>query len=446
MLTNRLSRWTLLFFAFALVNELAAQGLAVGGLTWPCQSVTAAGTLVAVHLLTIGWLLLLMLGALFQFVPVITSQPLASQSLSLATLAAVESGLLGMTAGFLGVTGQAPALAPALPAGAITVMMGVLVACVNIGVPLLRARPLALPGRMVFTALGFLLLTVALGFSFAIVLTVPTFASRLAPLLAGVGDHALGGLGGWFTLTAMGVGYKLLAMFMLAPEERGIAGECVHYLGAVGFALAIAAGLTQIWIPAGLLRIIEMSGYSAAALAIAIFLWDVARLYRTRKRAVIEAHNWAAVGAFAFLGLAAALTLAYLGKDRLAFGAPVIVFLAIFGWLGGLGLTQLYKIVPFLTWLRRYGSHLGRGTVPRVQDLVKESRGYVWFIAYFLGILLAAVSAVVGAGLAFRSSMALAMLATLGLTIEYWRAWRASYVQLAMGMPSATPFLSHRRS
>lgn len=450
MISNRLSRWTLLFFACALVDFLAAQGLIIAGLTWPQQSVSAPGTLIAVHLLAVGWLLLLMLGALFQFVPVITSRPLADQRLSLATLAAVQLGLFAMAAGFLGITGEAPGLTLALPAGGGTVVLGALIACLNVGKPLLRTRPLPLPGRMVLTGLVFLLLTVALGLSFALALAIPALGPRLAPLLAGVGDHALAGLGGWFTLTAMGVSYKLLPMFMLAPEERGLPGDCVHVTATVGFGLAIAAGLTRIWLPTQILgrilELAEMTGYSAIALAILIYLWDVLRIYRTRRRAAIEAHNLAAVGAFGFLGLALVLAVAYLGTVRLAVNAPLIGFLIFFGWLSGLGLTQLYKVVPFLTWLSRYGNTLGRGAVPpRVQDLVKESRGYAWLVTYFLGVLLAAVSALLGRADAFRPCLSLATLATLGLSLEYWRAWRAHYVGSHASTPVIPPFLNDQR-
>jgi hypothetical protein len=446
MISNRLSRWTLLFFACALVDFLAAQGLIIAGLTWPLQPVSAPGTLIAVHLLAVGWLLLLMLGALLQFVPVITSRPLLSQRLSLATLVGVQTGLLAMVAGFLGITGEAPRLALALPAGGAAVVLGVLIACLNIGKPLLRTRPLPLSGRMVLTGLAFLILTVALGLSFALALVIPALAPQLAPLLAGVADHALAGLGGWFTLTAMGVSYKLLPMFMLAPEERGIPGDCVHIIGTAGFGLAIAAGLTRIWFPTRILELAEMTGYSGVALAILIYLWDVLRIYRTRKRRTIEAHNLAAVGAFGFLGFATVLAVVYLGTARLALNASVIGFLIFFGWLSGLGLTQLYKIVPFLTWLSRYGKTLGRGAVPpRVQDLVKESRGYAWLVAYFLGVLLAAISVLFGRVDAFRPCLGLATLATLGLSLEYWRAWRGHYVDSHASVPVVPPFLHDQR-
>lgn len=429
MISNRLSRWTLLFFACALADFVGAQGVILCGVTWPLRPVLAPGTLIAVHLMAVGWLSLLMLGALFQFVPVITSRALLSQRLSLATLVAVQTGLFAMIAGFLAVSGKAPELAAALPIGGATVVLGMVMACLNIGEPLLRARPLSLPGRMVLTGLVFLLVTVALGLSFALALAIPAVAPYLGALLAGVADHALAGLGGWLTLTAMGVSYKLLPMFMLVPEERGVPGNCVHIAGTAGFALAVAAGLARIWLPVRALALGEMAGEAAIALAIFIYLWDVARIYRARKRAAIEVHNRAAIGAFGFLALATLLALGYLVTARLNRDAMIVVFLILFGWLSGLGLTQLYKIVPFLSWLGRYGNTLGRGTVPpRVQDLVKERRGFLWLLVYFLGVLLASLSAVFGRADTFRLSLGLATLATLGLSLEYWRAWRAHYV------------------
>ncbi|MGH8377503.1 MAG: hypothetical protein ACRER7_00960, partial [Gammaproteobacteria bacterium] len=280
MISNRLSRWTLLFFAFALANFLIAQALILAGLTWPVQSVSAPGTLIAVHLLTIGWLLLLMLGALFQFIPVITSRTLPSQSLALVTLIAIQVGLLAMVCGFLGFYPAWYRLSSCLPVGGTLVIIGVLIACYDIGVPLLKARPLPLPGRMVLSGLVFLLVTVTLGMLMALALSVPGFAVYVIPLIAhGISYHALAGLGGWFTLTAMGVSYKLLPMFTLAPEERGRLGEAVHQLGAAGFAIALISGLMGAWYPSPAAQVFENLGYALIVIAIVLYLWDVLRIY-----------------------------------------------------------------------------------------------------------------------------------------------------------------------
>ena len=54
---------------------------------------------------------------------------------------------------------------------------------------------------------------------------------------------------------------------------------------------------------------------------------------------------------------------------KLTDGAAAIVFLVALGWLSGLVLAKLYKIVAFLTWLECYGPVLGKMPTPRVQYL-----------------------------------------------------------------------------
>ncbi|MGH8279234.1 MAG: hypothetical protein ACRETQ_06685 [Gammaproteobacteria bacterium] len=448
-LSNRLSRWTLLFFGCALVNFVAAQALMLAGVSWPFQPMFASGTLIVVHLLTLGWLLLLMLGALFQFIPVITSNILPSQRLELVTLGAVEAGLLLMICGFIGLGLGNAAIARCLPVGGALVIVGVLVACYDIGVPLLQAKPMTLPARMVSTGLVFLLVTITLGLLFALTINLPALAAPLGKLLAsGVGYHALAGLGGWFTLTAMGVTYKLVPMFTLAPEERGLVGELVDALATAGFALALIFGLLGIWVAAPAVHLVELAGYALVAVAVGIYLWDIVRIYRTRRRKLIELHNKAAVGAFVALGACVLMAVVLLGLQRFTQQVAIFVFLVMFGWLSGLGLTQLYKIVPFLAWLGMFGTRLGRGPVPRVQDLVDENHSYPWFIVYFAGVALAVIAAFAGEReYFFRTGLGLSLLATLGLAVEYWRARHGYYeTRKKTATSAAAPFAMQPRA
>ncbi len=437
--SNRLSRWTPVMFALALLNLVLALGLAVFGLAWPVAPAAAPVSLVMIHLLTIGWLTMLMYGALFQFVPVITSRVLPSQALSLVTLLGLEGGLALMVAGFLLLGDGAAAVL--LPVGGTLVIAAMVVGAASLMVPLLGKRPMALSARFVLAALGFLLVTVLLGLSFALALTVPATQAVLAPLLGGGGlaYHALGGLGGWFTLIGIGVSYELLPMFMLAPHDRGKLGRAVLWSAVGGLILVVGAGLAGALWPAGWLRGVELVGRLVLGVALVLYLVDVVRMYRGRKRQQIELHNRAAVGAFVALGLAVLLAAAAMATDRLAELTPVLVLLVLLGWLSGLGLTQLYKVVAFLSWLSAFGSKLGRGAVPRVQDLVDENRGRWFFMLYFAAVALATLAALFEQTALLRAALALALVGVLLLAVEYARAWRGVYANRPHAAPALPP-------
>lgn len=429
-LSDRLSRWTLLIFACALVNFVTAQTLVVAGLTWPAAALTSGTTLVAVHLLTIGWLTLLMLGALFQFVPVITAQPLLDQRLSAGALLLIETGLIGMVAGFIALGESPQRHLWCLGLGTTIVVTGIGLALLNLGAPLLRSGPLPLPGRFIRAGFLFLTVTMLFGAVFVFALTLPGAAPAvLVRLTASVGSHVLSGIGGWLTLTAMGVSYKLLPMFMLAPEERGVLGEAVLKLGVAGLFLAIGSGVLRLWWREPVFALAQNIGWILIGMSLIGYLADLVRLYRARRRPRLELHNRAVIGAFASLVCVVVTGASLLATGTLPRGAPALAWLALFGWLSGLGLSQLYKIVPFLTWLTRFGHTIGRKPIPRVQDLVRESHAMPWFWIYFAGVPIAATGVALRASLPVRIGAALSLIATLGLCLEYWRAWRAAYLQ-----------------
>jgi hypothetical protein len=419
MIGVSLSRWTMSYFTIALVALLGAEMLMVAGFGFPSQPVAAPQTLVLVHLVAIGWLSLLMFGALLQFVPVLVAKPLAHSELPIAALVLLVAGLASLLVGFVAMAGFSVGSVPWLPLGAISLAAGFTLNLWNLGRTLWSARPIGLPARFVAVGLVSLVGVIALGTIFSLALGGWTTNPALIRLTAqGIPLHAALGLGGWLTFTAMGVTYRLLAMFMLAPEAEhrttrialasGSAAILVLLIGGPICLLILRQGLTHPLLVALVLATVSLMLYGH----------DIVRLYRTRKRRKIELNARMAAWALGGLGLAILLLLGFtlLGEIDRSIGA--VVFLIAFGWLTGLGLAKLYKIAAFLTWLECYGSLLGKRPTPRVQDLVNEPRAMPWYWLYFASVAAASITAFLDAPLAFRVAAFGILVATVGICVE----------------------------
>lgn len=312
-----------------------------------------------------------------------------------------------------------PSTLVALPFGGLLVLTGVAIAAVSLSQTLWQARPLPLSARFVAAGLVFLIAALGMGIVLGCALSSPELIAWAGAFTDGLRLHLLAGLLGWFTLTALGVSYRLLSMFTLAPEERGPIGTAVFVLSAGGLAVTWSVDLATI-LGVPIPGIVIVMAAAATGLGLALYIFDMARLYRARRRHKLELNTRMALpslGAFAasllFTGYVAVS-----GMTETAIGA--LGYLFFFGWLSGLGLSQLYKIVPFLTWLERYGSVLGKQTVPRVQDLVDERRDRPWFILYFASVAAGTLFILLGWPLSWRIAVLGHLAATLMIVRALW--------------------------
>lgn len=435
MIGVSLSRWTMSYFAAALLSLVAAEALMVLGFGFPHAALRAPETLIVVHIVAIGWLSLLMCGALFQFVPVLVAQPLHSNSLPLPALVALVAGLAALILGFLQLAGQVDPAPPCFALAGALLGLGFALVLWNLARTLAAARTRPVPARFVIVGLVALATTAALGIVFALVLGGSTDYEPLVALTgAGLPLHVIAGLGGWLTFTAMGVSYRLLAMFMLAPEleRRGTRGAL--WLGAAALTCAVVGGAVVVLLGGALDVALTAAGVLGLA-ALALYGRDIVHLYRARKRPRIELNSRMAVLALASLAASAVLIVALLALGRLEAHAGAVAFLVAFGWLSGLGLAKLYKIVAFLTWLECYGPVLGKMQTPRVQDLVDEPRAMKWFWLYFAAAWAGALALLAGGALAFQASAAIMLVATAGIVAQLVRTRRLADVSGALRLP-----------
>lgn len=435
MIGGNLSKWTMSYFAVAIVWLILGECLMTIGFGFPFVATEAPDTLFVVHIVCIGWLSMAMCGALFQFVPVLVAKPLFADSWQLPALMLLTVGLVALLGGFMVLGGHLPVWLWLLPTAALLLVAGFGLVVTDLAITIWRARASIGPAYFVIAGLCSLCATAALGSAFA--WSLAGLGGSSALLRSGIPLHAIAGLGGWLTLTAMGVSYRLLAMFMLAPDLDKRRIRTTLFAGSATIGLVVAGGLFAIAREIGI-NVVLISAGCLGFITLALYGRNIISLYWRRERAQLELN--AKMSAWGFVSLAAAVLLAAVLAISGSFQTHVeaFTFLVAFGWLSGLVLAKLYKIVAFLTWLETYGPVLGRSATPRVQDLVIERRAAKWFVAYFISVWSGTAALLLGQSAAFQVAAFAMTVATLGVVQQLIRTRRLADVTGPLRLPGGS--------
>lgn len=316
--------------------------------------------LAATHLLTVGFMLQVMLGALIQVLPVVAGAALA-RPLWVARVVhpAINLGALALAGGFLW---SAPGW---LHAAGTLLALALLVFVVAAGSalfrvpstsPSIRGIKLSLAGLAVVGGSGlFMLLALAGGWSL--------------PLLALADLHAAWGLAGWAGMLLAAVAYVVVPMFQLTPgyAARPAWGFPV-FLFAVLLAWSAALAFDADW-PARLGRLLLAAGGAAFAV-------QTLRLQAKRRRArpdtTFRYWQFGLYGALLALAILAAGALVPALADDPRW-TPAFGLVLLLGAFVPLIVGMLAKIVPFLLWLDLQNHGLVGKALPPMNKLLPEA-------------------------------------------------------------------------
>jgi len=374
------------FHLTAPVFGLAAAGLLLFEGPAAFTSRWTVGSLGATHLLTLGFMAMVMIGSLFQVIPVLTGRSVpATKVIAPVVHVALSTGVIALSCALIRPNSTLFKAAIALLA----------IAFASFIVPLVwRVMSIRGGGDSVFAirlAALSLLGTVVLGVSLA--------AGRAWPALefafrSWTDIHVLWGLFGWVPLLVMGVSYQVIPMFHVAPafDSRLARGAPLTvFISLVLLGLARSAALVT---PIVTCLCLALVAYAVAA------AWVLARRKRKRNDPMVG-FWWLALGnlavgtSFLWFSMVTPLRVPLLAESQ----APLLLgAIMVFGFACTVIIGMLQKIVPFLVFLHLQRMCLSNlqamRLIPNMNDVIfdRDARGQLRLhIAACIALLLALV-------------------------------------------------------
>lgn len=321
------------------------------------------------HIATLGWITMIIFGALFQLIPVVLQVKLFSEVLAEIQFWIYLFGVIALTYSFWFFTIDLP-----LTLGASLINLAVIIFLINVIVTLTRVKEWNITATYLTAALFYLLVTAAAGLLLAINLGFPYIEGNH---LVYISYHVNIAVVGWVAMVIMGVTFKLIPMFTLSHNFSKRSGKWAFVLinaGLIGF-------LYELHAPD--LKILYFLSAFLTAFGIFFFLYQVYLIFKERIRKKLDAALKYSVTSFIFFGISTIFSLLFLFIDyttinniSLAYG-----YVIFFGFISMLIIGQMYKILPFLTWYHKYSSKAGLEKVPMLKDLYNEKLSY---ISYYL--------------------------------------------------------------
>lgn len=328
-----------------------------------------------VHLLTLGCIGSMILGASVQLVPVALQTPFPHVKLAEW---AWFLWILGMALFEIGFSREIlPLLAPGASLLGI-VLVGYALAITT----MFRRSPQRdtvawhLLAASWLSVVGFVL-----GWLLALTNVNGLLGGHLLPVLAA---HIIVMMVGWVSLTLLGVGYKLIGMFTLAERQidqvrANLSGFFIT-LGTLAILLGTAFSLER-WV--------AMLGAGLIAWGVLMAALEISRMYQKRMRKMIDVHMPFAIIAWVVL-LMASCSLVALTFESNLLATPLMaatIWLAFTGTFLVAIQGFFYKISTFLIWLHTYAPLAGKVAVPQLDRMYDRRLAFVGLGVWMASVL-----------------------------------------------------------
>ena len=370
------------FYIYSALSFLIATSL----LFFSSESVTQhffnPKLLAITHTIALGWGTMMILGASHLLVPVLIQGKLYSTALAYTSFVFAASGIPILAYHFYYFDfGWMTQL------GALLINAAVMVYVINLAMSMIKSKKENVHAAFIFTAALWLLITTMLG-----LLLVCNFVDPLLPQNSTyyLSLHANIGIVGWFLLLIIGVGSRLIPMFLVSKYSNASLLWVIYAL--INFSLLLFFFLFLYW-PFSTWYFIPVA---AIFLAIFLFMFYCYQCFKSRIRKKIDEQLKSSLLSVLLMGISILVLITLIAGYTLSHATNTVFallygFVVFFGWLTVLIFGMTFKTLPFIIWDKVYQVQSGKGTTPNPKSLFSSRIFTMMVLVYLSGFLMFAI-------------------------------------------------------
>ena len=366
------------FYGYAALSFLAATLLLFASSSSFTQHYFHPQTLAITHLMALGWGTMMILGASHQLVPVLIEGKLFSNVLAYLSFSLAALGIPLLVYSFyrfyMGHVAQC---------GAVLVNAAIISYLVNLAISISKSKKENIHAAFVFTAALWLLLTTIVG-----LLLVYNFTLNILPKdsLYYLSLHAHMGIVGWFLLLVIGVGSRLIPLFLISKYNNTSLLWLIYALINIGllsfiFIFLYSDQTYYYLLPA-----------TAIVTALIIFGYYCYQSYLLRIRKQVDEQMKISLLSVLMMMVPVIALVSMLALLLVSGQNTQVVLLygfsIFFGWITAIIFGMTFKTLPFIVWNKVYHHKAGLGKTPNPKDLFSSKLFTGTGIAYLAGFIL----------------------------------------------------------
>ena len=327
------------------------------------------GILAVTHSMALGWGSMMILGASYQLIPVLIESRLKSGLLARISFVLAGTGIPLLVYGFytfqLGWISQV---------GGIAINLAVILYVANLAWSLSGSKTENIHAIYVLTASCWLLVTTLWGLLLLFNFTMDIFREDSLYYLS---SHAHAGIIGWFLLLVLGVGSRLIPMFLISKYTHESLLWWVY--GLINMALVLFI-VSEIQVYMEWFNYVSMGLIGSGLLLFIFYCW---KCYRHRIRKKVDQQMKISLGAVGMM-LLPLLILVVVGKEDAGL-VTAYGFCIFFGWITAIILGMTFKTLPFIVWNKVYRYQSAKRRTPDPKDLFNHSVFMIMLLLYGIG-------------------------------------------------------------